>query len=65
MTKYKPKPMTKGQFKSLETVLEYFTYDEAKHFESEGRPDTGHIYHDLQRLYDYTQQCNVVEKTDA
>jgi hypothetical protein len=55
--KYKPKPMTKGQFASLKSLIDYTMYDEKMHWEQTGKPDTGHIYNDIQRLHDYMYQC--------
>lgn len=55
--KYKPKPMTKGQFASLKMVRDYFLPDERKHWEEAGKPETGHIYNDLERLDDYIYNC--------
>ena len=61
MYKYKPKPMTKGQYEALDTLLSYVEADERQHWESVGKPDDGHIYVFIQRLLDYKYQCQVLE----
>lgn len=60
--KYKPKPMTKGQYEALEMVLSYMENDERNHWESVGKPPAGHIYNYIQRLEDYKYQCMVLDK---
>lgn len=62
--KYKPKPMTKGQFASLKSLIDYNILDEKHHWETNGRPDDGHIYNDITRLHDYAYQCEVFVSTD-
>lgn len=57
MPKYKPKPMTKGQFEALKSVIAYNDNDEREHWEKVGRPEVGHIYVYIQRLLDYINQC--------
>ena len=66
MIKYKPKPMTKGQFASLKMIYAYNIVDERKHWENTGKPETGHIYNDLERINDYIYNCEqfVGSKTD-
>ena len=66
MTKYKPKPMTKGQFASLKMLTAYNYEDEKAHWESVGKPSENHIFLDIQRLQDYEFNCEqfVGSKTD-
>lgn len=63
--KYKPKPMTKGQYESLQKLIEYCEVDERHHWNVTGKPSEGHIYNDIQRLIDYSFQCQVKETKDA
>jgi len=60
--KYKPKPMTKGQYEALDMLLAYVEADERKHWEQMGKPDDGHNYVFIQRLLDYKYQCQVIDK---
>ena len=65
--KYRPKPMTKGQFEALNNVLDYFTAEflvEEKHWNETGQPKK-HVYSDRQCLLDYMAQCQVKETKDA
>ena len=64
MYKYKPKPMTKGQYEALDVLLGYVEADERKHWEKMGKPDESQIYVFIQRLLDYKYQCQVLEQKD-
>ena len=62
--KYKPKPMTKAEFEALDIVLTYNELDEKAHWESQGKPPTGHVWNSLSVLLDYKRKCMVVDNSD-